>query len=93
MSVDRRREIVVSGHADLSVARQCELLCISRSGFYYEPAGESAEALALMQVIDEAFLKFPFYGSRQMARHLVRQGHAVESKRVLGGSAAGGSVD
>ena len=74
--------MVVRGHAGLSVVRQCDLLCISRSGLYYEPAGESAEALALMRVIDEAFLKVPFYGSRQMARHLVRQGHAVGRKRV-----------
>jgi hypothetical protein len=28
-------------HPRLSVARQCELVSISRSGFYYQPAGET----------------------------------------------------
>ena len=40
----------------LSIARQCGLLGISRSSFYYEPCGESAENLALMRRIDELFL-------------------------------------
>ena len=37
-----------------------------RSSLYYTPKGESAESLALMQRIDELFLKHPFYGARQM---------------------------
>ncbi len=31
-------------------------------------------SLALMRQIDELFLKYPFYGSRQMARQLRREG-------------------
>jgi putative transposase len=73
MTVDWRRRIVEPDHAALSIVRQCELLSISRSGFYYEPSGESAETLALMRLIDEAYLRFPYYGSRQIARHL----HAI----------------
>jgi len=69
-------------HAVLSIVRQCDLLSISRSGFYYEPRGESAENLALMRLIDEAYLHFPYYGSRQMARHLRRLRHAVGRRRV-----------
>ena len=42
------------------------LLSIGRSSLYYTPKGESAESLALMQRIDELFLKHPFYGARQM---------------------------
>ena len=41
--------------------------CRSRSSFYYAPKGESPENLALMRRIDELFLKYPFYGSRQMS--------------------------
>jgi putative transposase len=41
-----------------------------------------APTLAVMRAIDEAYLKFPFCGSRQMARHLVRQGHKVGRKRM-----------
>jgi len=56
MTVDRRRGIVAPDHPTLSIVRQCELLSISRSGFYFEPTGESAETLALMRLIDEASL-------------------------------------
>jgi putative transposase len=43
---------------------------------------ESLRNLALMRLIDEQFLQTPWYGSRQMARHLRRLGHEVGRKRV-----------
>jgi len=61
----------------LSVRRQCELLGLARSTRYYEPAPETAENLKLMRLIDEQYTKCPFYGSRRIARWLVRQGHEV----------------
>ena len=69
-------------HPDLSVARQCELLDLPRSSYYFAPAGESPENLALMRRIDAQYLKTPFFGSRQMTAWLRRQGHAVNRKRV-----------
>jgi putative transposase len=66
----------------LSIVRQCALVSISRSSFYYQPRGETPLNLALMRLIDEVFLDCPFYGARQMARHLRRLGHAVGRKRV-----------
>jgi putative transposase len=69
-------------HLQLSIARQCELVAISRSGFYYRPAGETPLNLALMRLIDAQFLETPWYGSRQMARHLRREGYTVGRKRV-----------
>jgi hypothetical protein len=59
-------------HPELSIVRQCELASISRSGFYYQPAGETPLNLELMRLIDRQFLETPWYGSRQMARHLRR---------------------
>ena len=44
--------------------------------------GETAETLALMRLIDAQFLETPWCGSRQMARHLRRDGHEVGRKRV-----------
>ncbi|GGC65567.1 hypothetical protein GCM10011504_49450 [Siccirubricoccus deserti] len=61
-------------HPPLSVARQCQLVSISRSGFYHRPAGETALNLELMRLIDAQFLETPWYGARQMARHLRREG-------------------
>ena len=54
----------------LSIRRQCALLGINRSSVYYTPREEPAENLALMRRMDELSLQYPFYGSRQMARHL-----------------------
>ena len=58
------------------------MLSISRSSWYYTPVPESAGTLALMQAIDAAFLEMPWYGSRQMVRHLRRSGIDVGRRRV-----------
>ena len=67
---------------ELSLSRQCRLLSIGRSSFYYAPRGESPSSLALMRRIDELFMKYPFYGSRQMVRQLRRDGVCVGRHRV-----------
>ena len=70
-------------HQEITIQRQCELLGLSRSAYYYEPAGESLEDLKLMRLIDEQYLRTPFFGSRQMATWLgVRLDEAVNRKRV-----------
>ena len=82
MSLEQRRQLVEPHHPDLSIVRQCALMGISRSGFYHRTVGETTENLALMRVIDAQFLETPWYGSRQMARHLQREDHVVGRKRV-----------
>jgi putative transposase len=69
-------------HPQLSIVRQCELVSISRSGFYYRPVGATPLNLTLMRLVDAQFLETPWYGSRQMARHLRREGYTVGRKRV-----------
>jgi len=82
MSVKRRQGLVEPSHPKLSIVRQCGLLSISRSTWYYEPVLESEATLGLMHVIDTVFLDCPWYGSRQMVRHLGRIGHEVGRHRV-----------
>ena len=82
MSVTARRALIDRDHKDLSILRQCTLLSISRSGFYYEPLPETPFNLSLMEIIDKQFLETPWYGSRQMTRYLRRLGHQVGRKRV-----------
>ena len=82
MSADRRRGLIEPAYPGLSVTRQCELLGVTRSTFYREPAPETKANLTLMRLIDEQFLESPWYGSRQMMRHLRRQGHGVGRERV-----------
>ena len=69
-------------HPKLSVAKQCELLSLPRSTYYHRPKPTPAADLALMRVIDETYLAFPFFGSRQMTRWLQREGYEVNRKRV-----------
>lgn len=62
--------------------RQCELAGLARSSCYYEWAPETSENLKFMRLMDEQYLKTPFFGSRRMRRALLRQGHEVNRKRV-----------
>ena len=82
MSLDRRRQMIEPEHSRLSIVRQCELVSISRSGFYHRPASDTPLNIELMRLIDAQFLETPWYGSRQMARHLCREGYTGGRKRV-----------
>jgi len=74
--------MIEPANPDLSIGKQCKLLPISRSSFYYTPKGETALNLALMRQIDEQFLETPFFGVRQMTWHLRNEGHLVNEKRI-----------
>ncbi len=65
-----------------SLRRQCQLLAVGRSSWYYRPQPVDAATLALQRRIDELYLQYPFYGSRQMSRHLRREGIVVGRHRV-----------
>jgi putative transposase len=69
-------------HAWLSLRRQCALLGLNRASLYYRPARESAFNLQLMRLIDEQYLKTPFYGWPRMTAQLRRLGYQVNGKRV-----------
>ena len=79
--------MVVRNHPSLSLSRQCRLLSIGRSSLYYKPKGENVETLSLMRRIDGLFLKYPFYGARQMSRHLRCEGVCIGRRRAAGRSA------
>jgi putative transposase len=79
---DELRRWIDVGEAGLSVARQCELLGLPRSTYYYVAAAASEEDLQLMRAIDEQYLKTPFFGSRRMAITLSEPGRPVNRKRV-----------
>ncbi len=74
--------LVTPDDPGLSIARQCELIGLNRSTFYLVPATASEENLHLMRLIDEQYLKTPFYGSRRMTAILQRSGEVVNRKRV-----------
>ena len=74
--------MIDSTYDKLSIERQCALVSISRSCYYYTPQDESELNLRLMRLIDRQILETPFYGSRQMVRYLKRQGYCVSRKRI-----------
>jgi putative transposase len=80
-------------HKKISVRRQCDLLGLNRSSFYYQPRTVISEAknspvretetnLSIMKRIDELYMKHPFYGSRNMRTVLNREGFRVNRKRI-----------
>lgn len=73
---------MISPCPQLSIRRQCEILGIIRSGYYYEPCPETEENLRLMRRLDELHLEHPVYGSRRLLVLLRREGHRVNRKRV-----------
>ena len=66
----------------LPVVRQCQLLDLARSTYYYQRRGVSAEDLKLMRLIDECHLQHPYYGSRRIRDWLDDRGRIVNRKRI-----------
>jgi putative transposase len=74
--------MIEPAHPKLTVTRQCALLGLPRSSFYHQPQPPSRADSAMMRRIDELYLAYPFYGSRQMTRALRLEGHTINRKRV-----------
>ena len=79
-----RRAGLGAEDAPFSLRRQCALLGVSRSGIYAaaRPAGEKAENLLLMRLLDEQYTATPYYGVLKMTAHLRQLGYLVNPKRV-----------
>ena len=85
-----KRQRIDAEHRQLSIRRQCELLELERSSYYYQPAEETAENLALMRAIDEEYTRHPFYGSRRLADGLgVNRKRVQRLMRIMGLEAVG----
>lgn len=78
--------MINANHPTLSIARQCELIHLSRASYYrtidISMGTETPENLELMRLIDEEYMRHPFYGSRKLRAYLHRQGYEVNRKRV-----------
>lgn len=79
--LDERREMVEVNN-EISLVRQCALVNIHRSGLYYSPVPESEENLDIMRLMDEQYLKTPFYGIRRMLHWLKDLEITINHKRV-----------
>jgi putative transposase len=81
-SVEAKRQMIEPQHAILSIRRQCHLIGLNRASYYLEPGQESPFNLHLMRLIDEQYLRTPFYGYPRMTVALQQQGLPVNRKRV-----------
>jgi putative transposase len=81
-SLEQRRSWIHSEHPRLSIARQCQLLGLARSSYYYAAEPESAENLSCQRLLDEEYTRHPFYGVPKMTFWLQQLGYAVGPKRV-----------
>jgi putative transposase len=82
LSLDHKRQLIEPNHPEISVVRQCELLDLARSSWYYKPVAVDPYELHLMNLIDAQYTKTPFYGIRRMTAWLRTQGEVVNHKRV-----------
>lgn len=74
--------MVDPAYQNLSVIRQCRLLNINRSTYYYKKRPIKPIDLKLMELIDKQYLKTPTWGSRSMRNYLRRLGYKVNRKRI-----------
>lgn len=77
-----RRSMLDPSHPQLSLRKQCELLNVNRSSYYYAPAPPNEDLQALMRIVDEIYTEYPFFGTRQMSRYLKLNGHDVARGKV-----------
>lgn len=80
--MEEKRALIEPAHPQISIARQCELLGLARSSYYYQEVPEREENLLLMRLLDEQYTRTPFYGIRKMTAWLGSQGYEVNHKRV-----------
>ena len=82
MPPEAKRELIEPAHPQISIARQCDLVGLPWSTYYYQAQGESVENLTLMHLLDQQYTATPYYGIRRMTAWLRSQGDAMNHKRV-----------
>lgn len=82
MSQEAKKSLISIQESNLSIQRQCELLSLPRSSYYYQGIEETELNLHLMRIIDEIYTDQPCCGSRKMTEELCNKGFIVNRKRV-----------
>ena len=80
--MSNKRTMIDPVDPQLSISKQCQLLDISRSGYYYKSNGENDINLKLMNRIDEIYTEHPTWGSRKIRDYLRNEGYKMNRKRL-----------
>lgn len=81
-TIKERLAVIEISHQKLSIRKQCKLLDLNRSGFYYKPKAENDENLRIMEIMDKTYLENPTYGALRMQDELLEHGLKANIKRV-----------
>ena len=82
MPLSKRCSFIEPQNNRLSIVKQCSILSLHRSKYYYEPIAEIAENLSIMLWLDKQYFDTPFYGVLRLTTELQSLGYAVNAKRV-----------
>ena len=82
MTLEQRRALIDPGYKELSIVRQCEVLGIHRSGFYFTPKPVCEEDLRIMRLMDELHLEDPCRGTRRLVDELLEKGVRIGRGKV-----------
>ena len=82
VSLNKRKALIESG-LEITTTKQCELLHVSRSVYYYKPVPMNMKDVQIMHVIDEIATDNSEYGYRLIHRQLLEDGYSVGKDRVL----------
>lgn len=74
--------MIDTNHTELSIRKQCNLIGLNRSDFYYKTAEETSYNLLLMKLLDEEYTRYPFKGVMKMFVYLKELGYLVNPKRI-----------
>ncbi|MDP3786386.1 MAG: IS3 family transposase [Candidatus Omnitrophota bacterium] len=77
LELTERRELSDVEDEDYSVRRQCSIMGLNRSSWYYEPVPLSELDQTMMKLLDVQYMKTPFYGVRNMTTYLREAGYTV----------------
>jgi putative transposase len=82
LPVEAKRRLIEPTDPRLSISRQCVLVGLPRSTWYYQSCRDDTYNELLMRLIDAQHTRRPVYGVERMVLWLARQGHVVNVKRV-----------
>ena len=72
-----KRQAIEADHPSIRIERQCELLGLARSSYYYQCAPEPECRWEIMNLIDEHYCLHPAEGARKVSLVLKSHGHDV----------------
>jgi len=80
----KERRVLIDTELNISLNKQCKLLQVSKSSFYYTPTKPFSRGkdLRVLDAINNIYSDFPSYGSRRIHAQLLRDGHSVGKKFV-----------